>query len=107
MCHHISSAKLGDVILGVARPLHVGKSSQMWEIRVSRSLENEGEEKKVALLAAADRNPGAKNSKEGRHELEGSLVALCQLTVFVLDRSGGGGAEQGKQRDGAALRAKL
>lgn len=33
--NHIKSAKLGELVTGIARPIHLGRSTQIWEIKIS------------------------------------------------------------------------
>jgi 1,4-dihydroxy-2-naphthoyl-CoA hydrolase len=33
--NHLRSVKLGSIVFGVARPLHLGNSTQVWEVRIS------------------------------------------------------------------------
>ena len=38
-CSHIKSAMKGETVTGTARPLHIGRSSQVWEVYICNAEE--------------------------------------------------------------------
>jgi 1,4-dihydroxy-2-naphthoyl-CoA hydrolase len=35
-CHHFKPTPIGDTVTGIAHPLHIGKTSQIWEVSITR-----------------------------------------------------------------------
>jgi uncharacterized protein (TIGR00369 family) len=63
-CHHIGNASIGDILYCTAKPIHVGKNTQLWEIKIE-----------VEAKTSASKSTSTSEKPKRRN------VSLCRLTL--------------------------